>query len=154
MIIEQAGIEDAAAILTLQIRAYQDEAAIYGDFSIPPLTQTLEQVQAAFDHQLFLKAVVSGTIIGSVRARLKDGTCYVGRLVVHPEHCNRGVGTRLMAEIERRFHQAERYELFSGDKSERNLHLYGKLGYKPFGTERQTDRVTPVFLEKPGTASG
>ena len=42
MEITQATAEDAAAILALQRLAYQSEAEVYGDFSIPPLTQTLK----------------------------------------------------------------------------------------------------------------
>jgi GNAT superfamily N-acetyltransferase len=151
MIIEQATVDDAAAILALQKLAYQDEAAIYGDFSIPPLTQTLEQMRADFGNRLFLKAVANGVIIGSVCAHVKDGTCHIGRLIVLPEHRNRGVGSDLMAAIEERFREAARYELFTGDRSERNLYLYKKLGYQPFKTEQLSEKVTLVFLNKPVT---
>jgi hypothetical protein len=41
MMITQAAAADAAEILALQKLAYQSEAAIYQDYSIPPLTQTL-----------------------------------------------------------------------------------------------------------------
>ena len=37
--IKPAVIEDSEAILTLQRLAYQSEAAIYDDFTIPPLTR-------------------------------------------------------------------------------------------------------------------
>jgi ribosomal protein S18 acetylase RimI-like enzyme len=153
MIIEQATADDAEEILTLQKLAYRDEAAIYDDYTIPPLTQTLEQTQADFDNQLFLKATVNGKIIGSVRAHIQRETCFIGRLIVHPEYRNRGIGSQLMSEIERHFSGAERYELFTGHKSERNLHLYRKLGYRPFKTQRQTEKVTLVYLEKPGAGN-
>jgi GNAT superfamily N-acetyltransferase len=71
-----------------------------------------------------------------------------GKLIVHLDFQNRGIGTRLMNEIEKRFDQAERYELFTGCRSERNLYLYQKLGYEPFRSERATDKVTLTFLEK------
>ena len=60
-------IEDAEAILTLQRLAYQSEAAIYDDFTIPPLTETLEDLTARFHDRRFLKAVEDGQIVGSVR---------------------------------------------------------------------------------------
>lgn len=37
--------EDAAAILALQKLAYQSEARLYDDYSLPPLTQTLPEMQ-------------------------------------------------------------------------------------------------------------
>ena len=39
----RADLADAAAILELQKRAYQQEAALYDDWTIPPLTQTPDQ---------------------------------------------------------------------------------------------------------------
>ena len=150
MVVEQAAVQDAAEILALQKLAYQSEAELYDDYTIPPLTQTLEEIEAAFKRQVFLKIAVEGRIIGSVRAHAKEGTCYIGRLIVHPDCQNQGIGTGLMREIENRFEEAKRYELFTGDRSERNLYLYSKLGYKPFRQERLTNRVVLVFMEKPG----
>ena len=45
MMIERAKIEDAKEILDLQKLAYQSEAEIYNDYTIPPLTQTLEEME-------------------------------------------------------------------------------------------------------------
>ncbi len=59
MIIKRASADDLKEILDLQKLAYVSEAEIYKDYSIPPLTQTLEQIQADFDKQLFLKAFLS-----------------------------------------------------------------------------------------------
>ncbi|MEN6438382.1 MAG: GNAT family N-acetyltransferase [Syntrophobacter sp.] len=145
---EQAFLEDAKEILDLQKLAYQSEAAIYDDFAIPPLTQTLDQIRKDFDRWFFLKVYFDGKIIGSVRAVMKEGTCHIGRLIVHPDFQGRGVGTLLMKEIETRFGRAERFELFTGSRSERNLRFYRELGYCPFASEAATDRLTLIFLEK------
>jgi GNAT superfamily N-acetyltransferase len=146
--IEQANVEDAQEILDLQKLAYQSEAAIYNDYTIPPLTQTLEGIETDFEKQVFLKATIEGRIIGSVRGILNGGTCFIGRLIVHPDFQNRGIGARLLNKIEQTFSQAQRFELFTGDKSERNLYLYQKQGYKPFKTEMITEDLGIVFLEK------
>jgi len=148
VVIEPARLEDASQILTLQRLAYRSEAEIYDDYTIPPLIQTLEETEAEFMDQLVLKATLEGRIIGSVRAYVEGGTCHVGKLIVHPDFRSRGIGTRLMHEIEGCFAHAERYELFTGEKSERNLRLYQKLGYKPFKSRRITDNLTLTFLEK------
>jgi ribosomal protein S18 acetylase RimI-like enzyme len=148
MEIERAIISDAEEILSLQKLAYRSEAEIYNDFNIPPLVQTLESIEKDFENQYFLKAVMDGKIIGSVRAYTKEGTCYIGRLIVHPDFQNRGIGTDLMNEIERIFNTCRRFELFTGDKSERNLYLYQKLGYKIFKKAKITDQTMVVYLEK------
>jgi ribosomal protein S18 acetylase RimI-like enzyme len=148
MLIEPAQVDDAREILALQKLAYRSEAEIHADFSIPPLTQTLAETIAEFEHQLVLKAAIAGEIIGSVRACVKQGTCYISKLIVHPDHQNQGIGTRLLHEIEGRFSHAQRYELFTGHKSERNLYLYRKVGYTEFKRQVISEKLTLVFLEK------
>jgi ribosomal protein S18 acetylase RimI-like enzyme len=146
--IERATISDADEILILQKLAYRSEVEIYNDFNIPPLLQTLENIQEDFEKQFFLKAVIDGRIIGSVRAYQKEETCYIGRLIVHPDFQDKGIGKKLMNEIEKIFSTCHRFELFTGDRSERNLYLYQKLGYKIFKTANITDQTTIVYLEK------
>jgi ribosomal protein S18 acetylase RimI-like enzyme len=148
MEVEKATISDAEEILSLQKLAYQSEAEIYNDFNIPPLVQTLEEIKKDFGIQFLLKAVMDEKIIASVRAHTKEGTCYIGRLIVHPDFQNRGIGTKLMYEIEKIFSTCQRFELFTGARSERNLYLYKKLGYKIFKTAKITDQTTIVYLEK------
>ncbi len=148
ILIEPAVLDDAPVILDLQRLAYQSEAALYNDYTIPPLTQLLEDMKDDFCRQIILKAMLDGRIVGSVRGYIADGTCHIGRLIVHPAFQNKGIGTRLMHAIEQCFTQGRRYELFTGDSSERNLYLYQKLGYQLIRREKATEKVTHVFLEK------
>jgi ribosomal protein S18 acetylase RimI-like enzyme len=149
LIIEQAGIKDAGEILKLQKLAYRSEAQIYNDYSIPPMTETIGEVESVFKDHIVLKASTDrGAIIGSVRAHMAKGTCLIGRLIVHPDSQNRGIGASLLREIEERFSRAERFELFTGNKSERNLYLYRKLGYREFRSEKVNDTLDLVYLEK------
>jgi len=150
MLIESADTKDAQVILDLQKLAYQSEAAITGDYTIPPLMQTLEEMEQDFQKQVVLKASIDGRIIGSVRAYVQEGTCYIGRLIVHPNFQNQGIGKQLMRAIEEHFTKADRYELFTGQKSERNLYFYQKLGYRIFRSEKLSERVMLVYLEKRG----
>ncbi len=148
MIIEKATVEDAVDILDLQKRAYVSEAKINNDYTIPPLTQTIESMQNDFNRCLFLKAVEAGKIIGSVKGYEENGTCYIGRLIVSEEHQNKGIGTSLLKSIEKEFSYVTRYELFTGKKSEKNLYLYQKNGYRIFKEEKLSEKTTLVFLEK------
>lgn len=148
MIIKKATIEDAKEILDLQKVAYISEAEIIGDFTIPPLHQTPSEIRAEFKHQIFLKVEHDDRIIGSVRIWREDKTCHIGKLIVHPNSQNRGIGKELLYAAEKQFPDAERYELFTGQKSKRNLHIYEKKGYRIFKKKRISEKLSLVFLEK------
>ena len=163
---------DAPEILALQKIAYQSEAELYGDDSLPALQQTLEDLENDFERRpqreatvlgtrgaqdsraadldriIFLKAVVNGKIIGSVRGYAMDGTAYLSRLNVHPYFRKRGIGRRLLAEIERAFPHVGRFETKTGHRSKRNLYQLAKGGYQTFKTEPFTPTITWVYLHK------
>ncbi|MBI4962819.1 MAG: GNAT family N-acetyltransferase [Desulfomonile tiedjei] len=141
---------DAEAILALQHLAYRSEAELYDDFEMLPLTQTIEDLKESYGTHVFLKAVADGRIAGSVRAEFQNGTCRIGRLIVHPDFQGNGIGTQLMERIEAFFGTAGRYELFTGHRSFRNLRLYQRLGYREFSRQAVSDKVTLVFMEKIG----
>ena len=147
-VIVQARFDDAATILELQKLAYRSEATIYDDFSIAPLTQTLQNLQSEFDVKTFLKAVIGDRIVGSVRGYQMNRTCYVERLIVHPDFQRRGVGTKVLKRIEELFPTAYRFELFTGSRSEGNIRLYSRLGYRICKLEPVTERLTFVYMEK------
>ena len=144
----QAEAKDAADILALQKVAYQGEAKLNNDWTIPPLTQTLPEIEAEFETKIFLKAVNGDKIIGSVRAFLDSGTCHIGRLIVFPEYQGKGIGTRMMEKIEAAFPNAKRFELFTGTKSAHNIRLYKRLGYRECREMDLSPKVRLVFLEK------
>ena len=128
MKIIKAEKDDLPAILSLQRLAYQSEAQLVNDFSIPPLRQTLEGLTVDFNDGIILKAVEESNpkeIIGSVRGRFFENTLYIGRLLVNPSFQNKGIGTALLLHIESLYPQA-RYELFTSDKSSKNISLYIK----------------------------
>jgi len=145
--IERATTNDAKEILELRKVAFEGQAKIYDDYALPPLTQTLEEIMAEFEKNDFLKASIDGRIIGSVRAHLEQDTCFIGRLVVHPDYQNQGIGTRLMNEMEKHFNNARRFELFTGHKSEKSIYFYQKLGYQIFKKEEINPGLTHLYME-------
>lgn len=148
MTITRAEVSDAEELLQLQILSYQSEGERYGDYTIPPLVQTLDEMREDLERQVVLKAVSEGSIIGSVRAYDQDGSCKIGKLFVHPARQGKGTGTALMKEIERIFDSCARYELFAGEKSTDNIRLYTSLGYRPFRKDSLAEHLTLVYLEK------
>ena len=129
-VIEPASIEDAVDILNIQYLAFEAESRLYDGVEIPPLAQTLEGLMADFSEYAFLRAVVDGQIVGSVKCRETAGRVWVGRLMVHPSWQNKGIGRKLMQAVEEYNPEAVEFELFTGNKSLKNIALYRSLGYE------------------------
>ncbi|HYG39079.1 MAG TPA: GNAT family N-acetyltransferase [Cytophagales bacterium] len=141
--------EDLEKILQLQKECFKAEGQLYADFNIVPLTETLEEIEKEYENGvLYLKGVIDGMIVASVRGYTENDTAYIGKLIVDGCFQNRKFGQLMMAEIEHQLKACSRYELFTGFKSEKNIHLYKKLGYQEFKTETVSDNVKLIFLEK------
>lgn len=148
MNIIHADYKDLKKILELQYIAYQSEAILNNNFSIPPLTQTMGEIEKEYQSGIFLKAIDENeVIIGSVRGTVKDNTMNIGKLMVHPDYQGKGIGTKLLLAIEK-VYPTLRCELFTSSKSVKNLGLYEKLGYTVFRQKQITPDLTFVYLEK------
>ena len=146
--IKRAEYNDLQEILNLQYLAYQSEAKLFGSKGIPPLKQTLDEVIEEFNNGIILKLTdENGTIIGSVRATEKNGTVYIGKLMVHPDHRCKGYGTKLLSEIENCYPD-KRFELFTSTRSVDNIRLYEKVGYKIFDRKSVDNELAFVYMEK------
>ena len=147
MIILPARESDLPQILALQKAAFESEARLVENWDIPPLTQTLEDLMEEWRTGVILKALDGQTLAGTVRAHLADNTAHIGRLAVLPQWQGRGYGSALMTAILSAT-KAARYELFTSAKSERNLRLYEKFGFRPFKKSTTATGVALVWLER------
>ncbi len=148
MKIIKAEKEDLNGILELQYIAYQSEAKLFNSTDIPPLKQTLDDLYKEYEKGIILKAVDDhGVIIGSIRIYYDKGTVYVGKLMVHPAQQGKGIGTKLLIEVEKYYPQ-KRYELFTSTRSEKNIRMYERLGYRAFKQEEVNEKLKFIYLEK------
>jgi ribosomal protein S18 acetylase RimI-like enzyme len=93
---------------------------------------------------------VEGRLVGAVRARLEGSTWEIGRLMVAPDLAGRGIGRRLLAHAEAHAPaDAASVALFTGARSERNISIYERAGFRRTG-----DPAPPgaVSLTKPLTS--
>ena len=155
VVIEAARPEDAGPILTVQRAAYVTEAQLYGDPFIPPLTESLAQVQAAVaGGGIVLVARLGARVVGAVRGLVNGRTAQIGRLVVAPDAQGRGVATRLMDALEAELApDCDEYALFTGHLSDSNLRLYRRRGYTETRREHIGGALTFVHLRKKSTGA-
>lgn len=147
--IGKAKLNDLPEILVLQRLCYQSEADLVNDYSIPPLTQTLEDLEIEYAMGIIFKGLDTdtGRIIGSVRGHLVNNTLHIGKLMVHPDYQNRGIGKQLLNHIESNYPNV-RYELYTSNKSTKNIKIYESQGYRPYKKESVSEVLEMVFLEK------
>lgn len=143
-----ATVDLAADILDLQRLCFREEAEQNGEFDIPPLTQSVEGLREEFRTHTILAAWQGPWLVGSARGRREGALCLVSRVMVHPDHRHHGLGTKLLTAVEAAFPGVDAYELFTGERSLRNLRLYQRLGYAPIRREVVTPRLTLVYLRK------
>ncbi|WP_367040072.1 GNAT family N-acetyltransferase [Streptomyces sp. Je 1-332] len=150
--ISEAGGQDAEKILKLQYLCYQSEAELYGDYSIEPLTQSLDSIKDELTAGSVLVARLGDEVVASVRGTVDaDGTARINKLIVHPRLQRHGLGGRLLDAIEGRLGAGgttKCFQLYTGHRSEQNLQLYRKHGYAAVGAQQVNDRLTRITLAK------
>ncbi|MFJ4692482.1 GNAT family N-acetyltransferase [Streptomyces sp. NPDC088766] len=144
--------QDAEQIFRLQYLCFQGEAALYGNYRIAPLVQTLDSVRQELASDCVYVARLGEEVVGSVRGTVtEDGAASIGRLCVHPRLQGHGIGARLLRAAESALAEergATRFRLFTGHRSESNLRLYRRVGYRTVGTSQGSDGVPMIVLEK------
>lgn len=146
--ITQATVEDAETIWQIQQEAFEGQAEIYKTRQLPALLQTLEELVEEFAHKTFLKAVINGEIVGSVRFANDEGVYHIGKLVVLPKYQNLGIGSCLMEEAEKYIPANTTIELFTGMSSNKNIHIYQRLGYKQHHRSITPEGIPLVYMQK------
>jgi GNAT superfamily N-acetyltransferase len=138
---------DAGEILTIQRAAFVSEALIYGDPDMPPLVQTLEELQAEIADGDGWVARVGPRLVGVLRCRDTDELLLIGRIAIAPDMQGSGIGGGLLEAAEQHS-RAPQAELFTGSLSEANLRLYERCGYRITERVDNGDGTEQVFMRK------
>ncbi|MFJ9864996.1 GNAT family N-acetyltransferase [Streptomyces sp. NPDC101165] len=144
--------QDSEQIFKLQYLCFQSEAALYGNYRIDPLVQSLDSVRQEVVGDCVFVARLGDEVVGAVRGKVtEDGAAAIGKLCVHPRLQGHGIGARLLRAAETALSEqrgATMFRLHTGHRSEGNLRLYRRVGYQTVGRSKGADGVEMIVLEK------
>jgi GNAT superfamily N-acetyltransferase len=126
--LDLSDLATAEAVLALQRRAYAVEAELVGSDAIPPLHETLAELQAC--GETFLGTLVEGDLAGAVSWRVEDGTLDIHRLVVDPRRSRQGIGSALVRAALAAEPEAVRAIVQTGAQNAPARELYLREGFE------------------------
>jgi len=121
----------AVELLELQRRAYRVEADLIGSDEIPPLRETLAELQSC--GETFLGARADGVLIAAISWRCDGETIDLHRLVVHPAHFRTGLGSALVREALATEPRARHAVVQTGAANDPAIALYRREGFVATG---------------------
>lgn len=129
--IRRAALADAALVHRIMVEAF----AAYGETLQPPsgaLSEMVADVAAMMARGGAVLARDGPKAVGSARFEPRDGSLYVGRVSVLPDHRRRGIARAMMRFIEADAAACgfQRIELGVRMSLPGNLALYDSLGYE------------------------
>ena len=151
---------DAAELLVLQRACWAPEGLASGDWVVPPLAETLEEVRAAVgEWRTYAVRTASrggglGRLVASVRGRVRPGDPAVwetARLMVAPDLQGRGLGRELLALSEAAAPASvTTYWLTTGVVAAQNQRFYRRAGYRRAPGEPTYPGAVDLVKRRPG----
>ncbi len=97
----------------------------------------------------YYKIVDDSRVIGGIVVFDQgNGNYYLGRMYLHPDYQNQGIGTQTIAFIEETFPQAARWTLDTPVWAKRNQHFYEKNGYVRVGLDESSEPGLVLYAKQ------
>lgn len=118
---------------------------------INPIFESFKKFNNFYNHpDLYMFWIMfDGKAVGEIWITVSNDTVKLARLFVLKEFQNRGIAQQAIRNAENLFPGNKRWCLDTIKQEKNNCHLYEKMGYISFGTERKINkRMTIINYEK------
>ena len=142
------GSDDAVArrVVEIQSAAYAVEADPVGYDTIPPLHETVAELQS---QPLILLGVSCDRTLAGVLGYRRDGdTVGIDRLAVDPVFFRRGLATKMLRELFAREREARAFTVSTGLGNQPAVSLYQRFGFRIFGEVEPAPGARVVVLQR------
>jgi tRNA (guanine37-N1)-methyltransferase len=131
VVIRAATAADAGAMVTVQRAAFAPLQRDNPGVDVAELVEGVADVRAWADEGRTLVAVSAGRLVGFARGKAREGRWRIARLAVAPDLQGRGLGARLLAEIEGSAPEGTSgFEVMTGAGSTGTRRFYKRAGYR------------------------
>jgi ribosomal protein S18 acetylase RimI-like enzyme len=136
----------ARRVLEIQHAAYAVEAALVGYDTIPPLHETLTELQSL--PLIFLGVSCDHALAGVLGYSRDRDDVDIDRVAVDPAFFRRGLATKLLRELFVREREASRFTVSTGLGNEPAVALYERFGFHVVGEAEPLPGARIVRLER------
>ncbi|MFF2093143.1 GNAT family N-acetyltransferase [Paenibacillus sp. NPDC058174] len=150
--LSKSGLEDAAVIHAMQIKAFLPLLENYRDYDTSPANEPIDLIVNRMNQSFTQYYLINSDdeAVGAIRIVKRDNQVYrISPLFVVPEHQGKGIAQQVFAIIEQKYSDAKRWELATVLQEAGNCHLYEKMGYKRTEfSQVVNDKMTLIGYEK------
>jgi ribosomal protein S18 acetylase RimI-like enzyme len=136
----------ARQIHTVQMAGYQVESALIDYPDLPPLLESIEDIQTSDER--FLGCWCNDQLLGVLSFERQADVVDICRLVVTPEAARRGVGSRLLMAVEASEGDCRLLVVSTAERNLPAVKLYERHGYHLRRRRQLPDGLRLVEFEK------
>lgn len=135
----------AQQVLAVQRPSYQIESLLIEYPNLPPLFETLADLQNS--DESFVGCWLAGQLVGVLSYKQADEGIHIDRLVVHPDYFRRGIGRALLQWLETAV-SPPHITVSTAVKNQPAIQLYQAQGYTIVQYTTLPDGLELVLLRK------
>ena len=140
---------EANELLKIQKEAFHSDLIKYKDYHTSPATESLDYFFFRMQNSLHYSIFVDGRLAGGIcLVKQTKNHYYLYRIFLGSEFHNKGLGSKILQQLERQFPKVKKWSLDTPMDNRRNRHFYEKFGYKKTGEQQINEYLTLINYEK------